>query len=169
MKGNEKIIEHLNARLADELTAINQYFVHARCVKTGITSNWKKWSRSEPSPRWGTRRNWLHASFPWKEANRQQAEPNIIGAEVPNITWVWPWSRRNSYSRLQRSIHLAAKCEIITPKCFSNQSWRKKRPHRLDRKPNSIRSTDGVELSGGADYWGMPVENFDKPPISTNC
>ncbi len=28
MKGNEKIIEHLNARLADELTAINQYMVH---------------------------------------------------------------------------------------------------------------------------------------------
>ena len=29
MKGNEKMIEHLNARLAEELTAINQYFVHA--------------------------------------------------------------------------------------------------------------------------------------------
>jgi bacterioferritin len=29
MKGNEKIIEQLNARLAEELTAINQYFVHA--------------------------------------------------------------------------------------------------------------------------------------------
>ena len=29
MKGNEKIIEHLNARLAEELTAINQYMVHA--------------------------------------------------------------------------------------------------------------------------------------------
>ena len=29
MKGNEKIIEHLNARLAEELAAINQYMVHA--------------------------------------------------------------------------------------------------------------------------------------------
>lgn len=29
MKGNEKIIEHLNARLAEELTAISQYTVHA--------------------------------------------------------------------------------------------------------------------------------------------
>lgn len=29
MKGNEKLIEQLNARLAEELTAINQYFVHA--------------------------------------------------------------------------------------------------------------------------------------------
>jgi len=35
MKGNEKIIEHLNARLADELTAINQYFVHAE-----MCENW---------------------------------------------------------------------------------------------------------------------------------
>ena len=29
MKGNEKVIEHLNTRLAEELTAINQYMVHA--------------------------------------------------------------------------------------------------------------------------------------------
>ena len=29
MKGNEKVVERLNARLADELTAINQYMVHA--------------------------------------------------------------------------------------------------------------------------------------------
>ena len=36
MKGNEKIIEHLNKRLAEELTAINQYMVHAE-----MCDNWK--------------------------------------------------------------------------------------------------------------------------------
>ncbi len=36
MKGNEKIIEHLNARLAEELTAISQYMVHAE-----MCDNWK--------------------------------------------------------------------------------------------------------------------------------
>lgn len=35
MKGNEKLIERLNARLADELTAINQYMVHAE-----MCENW---------------------------------------------------------------------------------------------------------------------------------
>lgn len=35
MKGNDKIIERLNARLADELTAINQYMVHAE-----MCENW---------------------------------------------------------------------------------------------------------------------------------
>ena len=35
MKGNDKIIEHLNARLAEELTAINQYMVHAE-----MCDNW---------------------------------------------------------------------------------------------------------------------------------
>ena len=35
MKGNDKIIEALNARLAEELTAINQYFVHAE-----MSENW---------------------------------------------------------------------------------------------------------------------------------
>ncbi|HXW68933.1 MAG TPA: bacterioferritin [Dissulfurispiraceae bacterium] len=36
MKGNEKIIEHLNARLAEELTAISQYMVHAE-----MCDNWR--------------------------------------------------------------------------------------------------------------------------------
>jgi len=36
MKGNKKIIEKLNSRLADELTAINQYIVHAE-----MCDNWK--------------------------------------------------------------------------------------------------------------------------------
>jgi bacterioferritin len=29
MKGSEKVIDHLNLRLAEELTAINQYMVHS--------------------------------------------------------------------------------------------------------------------------------------------
>jgi bacterioferritin len=35
MKGNEKIIEALNARLAEELTAVNQYFIHSE-----MSENW---------------------------------------------------------------------------------------------------------------------------------
>jgi bacterioferritin len=36
MKGNEQIIEKLNQMLADELTAINQYFLHAEmCADWG--------------------------------------------------------------------------------------------------------------------------------------
>ncbi len=35
MKGNEQVINQLNARLAEELTAINQYFVHAE-----MCENW---------------------------------------------------------------------------------------------------------------------------------
>ncbi len=36
MKGDEKVIQTLNARLAEELTAINQYMVHAE-----MCENWK--------------------------------------------------------------------------------------------------------------------------------
>jgi bacterioferritin len=36
MKGSEKILQHLNARLADELAAINQYMVHSEmCADWG--------------------------------------------------------------------------------------------------------------------------------------
>jgi bacterioferritin len=36
MKGNEKVIQQLNVRLTEELTAINQYMVHAE-----MCGNWK--------------------------------------------------------------------------------------------------------------------------------
>ena len=36
MKGNEQIIKQLNARLSEELTAINQYMVHAE-----MCENWR--------------------------------------------------------------------------------------------------------------------------------
>jgi len=35
MKGSEKVIEQLNVRLAEELTAVNQYFVHGE-----MCENW---------------------------------------------------------------------------------------------------------------------------------
>jgi bacterioferritin len=48
MKGNERVIEQLNIRLAEELTAINQYVVHAEmCENWGYSKLHKLiWDRS---------------------------------------------------------------------------------------------------------------------------
>ncbi len=60
MKGNTKVIERLNARLADELTAINQYMVH-----------------SEMCANWGYAK--LHAAIEKRAINEMKHAEKLIG------------------------------------------------------------------------------------------
>lgn len=78
MKGNDKIIEQLSARLAEELTAINQYMVHAEMYdnwgykqlaevieKRAIDEIRRKANRPHPLPRWEAYRQQPESDFYW--------------------------------------------------------------------------------------------------------
>jgi bacterioferritin len=60
MKGNERILAQLNARLADELTAINQYIVHAEMCED-----------------WGYER--LHESIQRRAVDEMEHAEKLIG------------------------------------------------------------------------------------------
>ena len=51
MKGDPKVIKELNDALREELTAINQYFVHAEMCENWATRNLPTTSKSNPSMR----------------------------------------------------------------------------------------------------------------------
>jgi bacterioferritin len=86
MKGNDKIIEQLNARLAEELTAVNQYFVHAE-----MCDNWK-YGRLHETMRKRAIAEMIHAEKIIERILFLEGRPIVsnlnkifIGSEVPKM------------------------------------------------------------------------------------
>ncbi len=109
MKGNDKIIEHLNARLADELTAINQYIVHAE-----MCENWN-YKQLEEMIQKRAIAEMRHAEKLISRILFLEGKPIvrklnqiIIGAEVPNIHESDRGAEETAIQGYNESIHLAA-------------------------------------------------------------
>ena len=109
MKGNDKIIEHLNARLADELTAINQYIVHAE-----MCENWNYKQLEEMIQKRAIAEmrhaEKLIARILFLEGKPIVSKLNqiVIGAEVPNIHESDRGAEEMAIQGYNESIHLAA-------------------------------------------------------------
>jgi bacterioferritin len=52
MRGNDKVLEHLSVALKAELTAINQYFLHAKMCENWAISDWANIIAESRSKKW---------------------------------------------------------------------------------------------------------------------
>ena len=109
MKGNEKIIEHLNTRLAEELTAINQYMVHAE-----ICENWN-YKQLEEMIQKRAIAEMRHAEKLIARILFLEGKPIVsnlneirIGDEVPKMHEHDHWSEEGAIRGYNESIRLAA-------------------------------------------------------------
>jgi bacterioferritin len=109
MKGNERIIESLNQRLAEELTAINQYMVHAE-----MCENWK-YKRLHETIRKRAIVEMVHAEKLIERILFLEGRPIVsnlnqlfIGAEVPEMHKNDRGSEEMAIRGYNESIKLAA-------------------------------------------------------------
>ncbi|KXS41317.1 MAG: bacterioferritin [Methanolobus sp. T82-4] len=109
MKGNEKMIEHLNARLAEELTAINQYFVHAE-----MCEDWNYQKLHEEIEKRSIQ-EMKHAESLIERILFLEGKPIVsnlnemrIGEKVPNMHENDRWSEEGAIKGYNESIKLAS-------------------------------------------------------------
>ncbi len=109
MKGNEKVIDSLNVRLAEELTAVNQYMVHAE-----MCENWK-YKRLEEAIQKRAIAEMKHAESLIARILFLEGTPVVstlnqisIGAEVPKMHEFDHASEETAIRGYNDSIRLAA-------------------------------------------------------------
>ena len=142
MKGNDKLIAQLNARLAEELTAINQYFVHAE-----MCDNWK-YERLHEMIRKRAIVEMKHAEKLIERILFLEGQPIVsklntiaIGAEVPEMHRNDLGAEQAAVRGYNETIRLAAEVQDNGTREPSNRSSWTKRDTSTGSRPSSTRSS----------------------------
>lgn len=122
MKGDAKVIEHLNKALRMELTAINQYWLHHRLTEDWGYMKLSKKERAESIEEMGhadklVERIIFLEGFP----NMQQLDPLRIGQNIKEVLeadLAGEYEARNYYAESREVCHAAG--DIVSMKLFED-------------------------------------------------
>ena len=85
MKADPKVIDFLNTVLTNELTAINQYFLHARMLDNWGSRSWASTSIRNRWTRCATPIRWLSGSCSSRLPNLQRLNALMIGQTAEEV------------------------------------------------------------------------------------
>ncbi len=137
MKGDAKVIDHLNLALRLELTAVNQYWLHFRLLEDWGYTKLAKKERAKSieemhhADRLADRIIFLDG-FP----NMQQLNPLKIGQNIKEVLesdLAGEYEARTAYSEAREICRVAG--DLVSMKLFEVASPGRGRPHRLHRDP----------------------------------
>ena len=139
MKGDPQVIAHLQAQLKNELTAINQYFLHYRMLK-----HWgfDKLAKKEYEESIGEMK---HADWLMDRIFMLDGLPNLqdlgklqVGEDVPEILACDLRSEQGAQATIKEGRHgpLRKRARLCLARPAAKDSGRHRRAHRLSGNPD---------------------------------
>ena len=158
MRGDERVLEFLNEQLTAELTAINQYFLHAKMQENFGWAKLAKHTRAESIDEMRhaemlTDRILFLEGLP----NYQRLFPLRIGQTVTEMFESDMAVELEAIDRLRRGIEYMRRAPTSPARSSSSRSWRTRRSTSTTSRPSSPDRDSSASRSTSPSWSSSPA------------